>query len=88
MGRHKSLYYPVLACAASHVFLTDATWGMQDLALTYYSKALRELSTLLSAVSEHENHNALLMSVILLYLHGVSNSMHLAETITDLANSV
>ncbi|RSL97982.1 hypothetical protein CEP52_010631 [Fusarium oligoseptatum] len=50
--------------------MNDESWYRQDLALMYYSKAVKELSTLLATVSRHENHNALLMSVILLYLHG------------------
>ncbi|RMJ09413.1 hypothetical protein CDV36_010967 [Fusarium kuroshium] len=69
MVTHKSLYYSMLACSASH-YMNDESWYRQDLALTYYSKAVKELSTLLATVSRHENHNALLMSVILLYLHG------------------
>ncbi|RSM08356.1 hypothetical protein CDV31_008168 [Fusarium ambrosium] len=69
MVTHKSLYYSMLACSASH-YMNDESWYRQDLALMYYSKAVKELSTLLATVSRHENHNALLMSVILLYLHG------------------
>lgn len=71
MVTHKSLYYSVLACSAAH-YMNDESWYRQDLALMYYSKALKELSTLLATVSSHENHNGLLMSVMLLYLHGVS----------------
>lgn len=78
MVMHKSLYYAVLACSASH-YRIDETWHRQDLALIYYSKALKELSALLATVSCYENHNGLLMSVILLYLHGVS-SVALQET--------
>ncbi|KAI8664911.1 Zn(2)-C6 fungal-type domain-containing protein [Fusarium sp. Ph1] len=69
MVTHKSLYYSVLACSAAH-YMNDESWYRQDLALMYYSKALKELSTLLATVSSHENHNGLLMSVMLLYLHG------------------
>lgn len=45
---------------------------MQELALTYYSKALRGLSEVLVNVNQLENHNSILMSMMLLYLHGVS----------------
>lgn len=71
MARHKSLQYSVLACAASHVHFIDASVQMQELALTYYSHALRGLSEMLASASQVENHNGLLMSVMLLYLHGV-----------------
>lgn len=67
----KSLQYSVLACAASHLHYIDDSSQMQELALTYYSQALRGLSELLPKVSQLENHNGLLMSVMLLYLHGV-----------------
>ncbi|CAM1510683.1 Fc.00g010180.m01.CDS01 [Cosmosporella sp. VM-42] len=67
---NKSLHYSALACAASHIYSIDASWRMHDLALTYYSNALRELSKLLATTSQPENHNGVLMSVILLYLHG------------------
>lgn len=71
MLTHKSLYYSVLACAASHMFLGDSVCEMHYIALSYYSQGVKELSVLLSNVSEYENHDALLMSVILLYLYGV-----------------
>lgn len=71
MLTHKSLYYSVLACAASHMFLGDSVCEMHYIALSYYSQGVKELSLLLSNVSEYENHDALLMSVILLYLYGV-----------------
>ncbi|KIX10425.1 uncharacterized protein Z518_01507 [Rhinocladiella mackenziei CBS 650.93] len=70
MIRHKSLQYSVLACAASHLHFIDASSQMQELALTYYSHAIRGLSEILASASQIENHNGLLMSVILLYLHG------------------
>ncbi|KAJ3533901.1 hypothetical protein NM208_g7776 [Fusarium decemcellulare] len=71
MVTYKSLYYSVLACAATHIYLVDASQRMKDLALTFYSGAVKELSNLLKSVPELENHNGLLMSVMLLYLHGV-----------------
>ncbi|KAH7122081.1 hypothetical protein B0J13DRAFT_156198 [Dactylonectria estremocensis] len=70
MVRHKSLYYSVLACAASHIHCIDSSSPMQELALRYYSNALKELSRFLARASQLENHNGLLMSVMLLYLHG------------------
>ncbi|KAM0426558.1 hypothetical protein ACHAPT_008250 [Fusarium lateritium] len=70
MVNHKSLYYSVLALAASHIYLIDGSWCMHDLTLTYYSNALSELAKLLANVAEFENHNGLLMSVMLLYIHG------------------
>ncbi len=73
MVQHKSLLYAVLACAASHLYLRDSSWQMQELALTYYSKAIREVSGVLAAENSRQitNHDGLLMSVMLLYLHGV-----------------
>ena len=71
MVTHKSLYYSVLACAASHIFLTDSVWEMHPIALSYYAEGVKELQLLLGKVSQYENHDALLMSVMLLYLHGV-----------------
>ncbi|KAI1055440.1 hypothetical protein LB506_011442 [Fusarium annulatum] len=70
MVTHKSLYYSVLACAASHIFLTDSVWEMHPLALSYYAEGVKELQLLLGKVAQYENHDALLMSVMLLYLHG------------------
>ncbi|KAJ9640173.1 hypothetical protein H2204_003398 [Knufia peltigerae] len=70
MVQHESLQYSVLANAASHIHFIDDSSQMQELALTYYSQALRGLSELLVKASQVENHNGLLMSVMLLYLHG------------------
>lgn len=71
MISHRSLYFSVLACAASHVHLIDTSTPAQGLSLTYYTKATRELSDVLKNGSKLENHNGLLMSIMLLYLHGV-----------------
>jgi hypothetical protein len=70
MVTNKSLYYSVLACSASHIFLSGSGREMNQVALSYYSRGVRELSVLLSNTSQCENHDALLMSVMLLYLHG------------------
>lgn len=72
MATHKCLYYSVLACAASHIHLIDMSSPMQELALTYYSKAVQELSQLLTTTPRLESHNGVLMTVMLLYIHGVS----------------
>lgn len=72
MMNHKSLYYSVLACGASHIFLIDtSTRRMQDLTLTYYCNAITELSKLFATVLKRENHDALLMSVMMLYIIAV-----------------
>ncbi|KAL7911444.1 hypothetical protein GGI35DRAFT_442807 [Trichoderma velutinum] len=70
MVSHRSVYYSVLACAASHIYLIDANSPMQELAITYYSNAIKDTSTLLATTSHLERHNALLVSVIFLYIHG------------------
>jgi hypothetical protein len=72
MESHKFLYYSVLACAASHLYLVDGSTRMQDLGLTYYSSAITKLSTFLNTISRLENHDGLLMSVMLFTIHGVS----------------
>ncbi|KAF2260878.1 hypothetical protein CC78DRAFT_522587 [Lojkania enalia] len=84
MLQHKSLHFSVLANGASHLHFIDASNQMQELALTYYSNALRNLSDLLAKSSRLENHNGLLMSVMLLYLHGCMGR----GTYTDIPNHV
>lgn len=70
MVQHKSLHYSVLANGASHLHLLDENNNMQELALNYYSSAIKDLSKLLAQEERLENHNGLLMSIMLLYLHG------------------
>ncbi|KAI5460586.1 hypothetical protein BGZ63DRAFT_473041 [Mariannaea sp. PMI_226] len=70
MTHFQSLYYSVLACAASHLHFIDNSSRMNELALTYYSDAVGALSKFLSKESQLEQHNGLLMSVMMLYLHG------------------
>jgi hypothetical protein len=71
----RALRYAVLANAASHISIMDTNPDMESLALSYYSRAIRGLSNIL----EHANDpylascDGFLMSVMLLYLHGVSN---------------
>lgn len=48
---------------------------MHPLALSYYAEGVKELQLLLGKVAQYENHDALLMSVMLLYLHGVRPPM-------------
>ncbi|KAJ4299572.1 hypothetical protein N0V90_004818 [Kalmusia sp. IMI 367209] len=70
MTQSKSLRYSVLANAASNLHFIESSGKFQELALTYYSKALRGLSDLLTRADQLENHNSILMSMMLLYLHG------------------
>ncbi|KAF2024532.1 hypothetical protein EK21DRAFT_78511 [Setomelanomma holmii] len=72
MGGDESLRYAVLANAASHIHNMDTNPGMQNLALKFYSKSIRGLShTLVQASNPYlTNCNGLLMSIMLLYLHG------------------
>jgi hypothetical protein len=73
MGEDESLRYSVLANAASHIHNMDTNPGMQSLALKYYSKSIRRLSKVLVQANDPylTSYNGLLMSVMLLYLHGV-----------------
>ena len=72
MQSSKSLKYSVLANAASHMHWIDGTPQMQELALSYYSRSVKDLSTTLASPSLPNNQfYATLMAIILLYLHGV-----------------
>jgi len=73
MVEDESLRYSVLANAASHIHNMDTNPGMQSLALKYYSKSIRGLSKVLVQANDPylTSYNGLLMSVMLLYLHGV-----------------
>jgi hypothetical protein len=70
----KGLRYAVLANAASHIHNMDTNSGMQSLALKYYSKSIQGLSHVLIQANNPylTSCNGLLMSIMLLYLHGVS----------------
>jgi hypothetical protein len=72
MEEHDSLRYAVLANAASHLHFVDASSWMQVVALTFYSSAISSLSRLLATCSVDEKDDGFLMSVMMLYLHGVS----------------
>lgn len=70
----ESLRYSVLANAASHIHNRDTNPNMQSLALQYYSKSIKGLSYALIQADDPylESCDGLLMSIMLLYLHGVS----------------
>jgi hypothetical protein len=74
----ESLRYSVLANAASHIYNMDTNPGMQSLALEYYSKSIRGLSDKLTQADDPHlaRCNGFLMSIMLLYLHGVSAPSH------------
>ncbi|KAH7021478.1 uncharacterized protein B0I36DRAFT_32328 [Microdochium trichocladiopsis] len=73
MHTHECLFYSVLACSASHIYLLDNNTPTQSLALRYYTKATGALSARLKGSPHPEDDDGLLMSVMLLYLHGVSD---------------
>ncbi|KAF1968917.1 hypothetical protein BU23DRAFT_255576 [Bimuria novae-zelandiae CBS 107.79] len=70
MGEWKSVRYSVLCNAASNLHFIESNSKMQELALTYYSKALRGLSDVLARAELTASCNTLLTSMMLLYLHG------------------
>jgi len=75
MVTDESLRYSVLANAASHIHNVDANPAMQSISLHYYSKSIRRLADVLSLATNRylASYNGFLMSVMLLYLHGVSD---------------
>jgi hypothetical protein len=70
---YKKLRYTVLANTASHLYLTDRSSQMQDLALGYYSQSLREMSREVAkpTCTVDDTEGTILISIIMLYLHGV-----------------
>lgn len=72
MVPHESLYYAVMACAASHIQSIKASARVQEIALTYYSTAITKMSQILTTAQQPQNHDGLLLSIMLLYIHGVS----------------
>lgn len=72
----KSLRYAVLANAASHISIMDTNPDMESLALNYYSRAMKGLSGVLANANDPylASCDGFLMSVMLLYLHGVSHT--------------
>ena len=88
MQNSKSLRNSVLANAASHMHWMDGLPQMQELALNYYGRSVKGLSDALSGTLI-QNENATLMSVMFLYLHGVSqNTRVMAECKPDLISFV
>ncbi|CAH0050793.1 unnamed protein product [Clonostachys solani] len=73
METHKSLYYSILACAASHMSIIDASSNMKYMALGYYTNSVRELSSLLSTISQDDKNDGLLMTIMMLSLHGLAS---------------
>lgn len=71
MGEWKSVRYSMLCNAASNLHFIESSNMMQELALTYYSKALRGLSDILGRAEPLASCNSVLLSMMLLYLHGV-----------------
>lgn len=78
------MHHSLLANAAANLHFVDAKPRMQVVALTYYSHALGGLSKLLAQGGTSEADDGLLMSVMLLYLHGVSG--HQQEPRTSLSS--
>ncbi|CAH0021209.1 unnamed protein product [Clonostachys rhizophaga] len=73
METHKSLYYSILACAASHMSIIDASSNMKYMALAYYTNSVRELANLLSTISQNDKNDGLLMTIMMLSLHGLAS---------------
>ncbi|KAK7215765.1 hypothetical protein V2G26_003768 [Clonostachys chloroleuca] len=73
METHKSLYYSILACAASHMSIIDASSNMKYMALAYYTNSVRELASLLSTISQDDKNDGLLMTIMMLSLHGLAS---------------
>jgi hypothetical protein len=73
MVTDEGLRYSVLANAASHIHNADTNPVMQRIALQYYSKSIRGLTDVLSHANDPylTTSNGFLMSIMLLYLHGV-----------------
>jgi hypothetical protein len=85
MSGSKALHYSVLANSASHRSYADKNPGLHELSLSYYSRSMRGLAQTLAGTPRYEQHNAILISVMLLYLHGVSsNRCSIAEDMLHL----
>jgi hypothetical protein len=66
----KSLYYSAMACAASHIHLSDNCEWMHQISLWFYSNAITRLGSLLMR-NPRLDHDGLFSSVLLLAIHGV-----------------
>jgi hypothetical protein len=69
MTKHPSLYFALLACSAAQVCSLSGTSQLHGLALEYYDRGIKHVSELLD-VDSVANHDGLLITIILLYLHG------------------
>ncbi|KPI35889.1 uncharacterized protein AB675_10415 [Cyphellophora attinorum] len=69
MTKHPSLYFALLACSAAQVHSLSGTSQLHGLALEYYDRGIKHVSELLD-VDSVANHDGLLITIILLYLHG------------------
>lgn len=68
----KAFSYAAMACSASHLHYKNLSGQMQELALTYYCHALRQLAQLLASNSTGiEHHNGVIMAILTLCMHGV-----------------
>ena len=78
--QHPSLYYSILACSASQVYVLKQVQPFRQLTLEYYDRSIKGVSQLLSTSGEAvATNNALLMSIILLYIHGCLGHATLAD---------
>ncbi|KAH8180153.1 fungal specific transcription factor domain-containing protein [Sarocladium implicatum] len=67
----KAFSYAALACSASHLHHKNLSGQMQELALTYYSHAIRQLAQLLASnAAGIEHHNGVIMAILTLCMHG------------------
>jgi hypothetical protein len=73
MKSFKALRYSALANAASHIATADESDGMYELGINFYSRSIRGLSEALAANNRCQDQYAILMTVMLLYIHGVSS---------------
>jgi hypothetical protein len=69
MSQHHSLYYSILACSAAQVYRLDGIAPLRELTLEYYDRGIKGVSKLLT-IPGIVHDNALLTSIIMLYLHG------------------
>ena len=74
MSKSKALRYSMLANSAAHLSTVNGSSSMNDLALSYYSHSMSALVEAIDKKPESQDPNAVLMSVMLLYLHGVSET--------------
>jgi hypothetical protein len=83
IGRHvpqnTGLQCAMLANAAAHLSSITKSVQMQELAIDYYLQALRYLQADLENESRVKTDNGLLISVMLLYVLGVSHSSSLSN---------